>query len=77
MVGGYRPDLTPEQHAALEQLIASSVPQAVVAAPDPDQAEPIKGITFEKTLTCTEPAVEELIAFRDQWFGQLQAQQGG
>lgn len=47
--------------------------QAVIAAPDPGQAEPLAATVAERTLTCTEPSVAELASFRDAWFAELHA----
>lgn len=69
----YRPDLPAADHAAIERLVTSSDPKAVIAAADPAQAEPLKAIAAERTLTCAEPALDELASFRDAWFDELKA----
>lgn len=71
MIVRYRPDLAAAEPAALKRLVARSTPKAVIAAADPEQAEPVRAIVARRTITCTTPAIEEMAAFRDRWFVEL------
>lgn len=43
----------------------------MIAAADPEQAEPVRAIVARRTITCTTPAIDEMAAFRDSWFAEL------
>lgn len=72
----YRPDLPAAAIDRLEAFVtepASS--EYVVGAPDPEQAEPVRAVVAQRTLTCTEVDMAGLQTFRDEWFAFVRAQQ--
>ena len=73
----YQPNLADEHHEALERFVAESNPQYVIAAPDSDQAEPLRAVVAFRTLSCKRVDMEQLTAFRDAWLAELKQRQGG
>jgi hypothetical protein len=72
----YKPDLARRYHRALKSFVATQDPPYVIAAPDPEQAEPIKAIAAFRTMTCSKPDMAAVEAFYDSWIAELQARQG-
>lgn len=67
----YRPDLSPEQVAALQEAVAADPNGGVLAGPVPDQAEAVKAVTATTTLACPEFDQGALAAFTSTWFAGL------
>jgi hydrogenase/urease accessory protein HupE len=72
----YDPDLPKRHHAALQEFVEAKRPQYAIAAPDPEQSEPIRAIAALRTLTCSEPDMEALTAFYDSWMLEVQNRRG-
>jgi hydrogenase/urease accessory protein HupE len=51
------------------------VPYAI-AAPDPEQAEPLRVIAALRTMTCRKPDMTALASFYDAWMLEVQGRQG-
>jgi len=73
----YRPDLAAEHHLALERFVAESNPQYVIAAPDPEQDEPVRAVVAFRALSCKRVDIQQLTTFRDEWLAELRQRQGG
>ena len=72
----YRPDLAARGVEKLEAFVtAPESSKYVIAAPDPEQDEPLRAVTASRTLSCRALDLEGLTAFRDEWFAELRAQQ--
>lgn len=72
----YHPDLSSAEIAELETMVTHPESREyVVGAPDPEQSEPVRAITNNRTLTCDELDIEGLSSFRDEWFAHLESQQ--
>ena len=56
-------------------MAAEESSQYVLAAPDPEQDEPLRAVAATRELTCTEVDFEGLAVFRDEWFAELREQQ--
>ena len=72
----YDPNLPEPQHKALEEFVMTKDPPYAIAAPDPEQAEPLKAIAALRTLTCSEADMEALTAFYDSWMLEVQNRRG-
>jgi hypothetical protein len=72
----YDPDLPERQHRALEQFVNTKDPPYAIAAPDPEQAEPLRVIAALRTMTCREPDMEALAGFYDSWMLEIQNRRG-
>jgi hypothetical protein len=72
----YKPELAKRHHRALKEFVATQDPPYAIAAPDPEQAEPIKAIAAFRTMTCSKPDMAAVKAFYDSWIAELQARQG-
>jgi hypothetical protein len=59
-------------HEAIERFVADTEPPYVIAAPDPEQTEPVKAIVAFRTLTCDKLDVAALASFRDNWIAEVQ-----
>jgi len=73
----YRPDVPPPVGRELRRWIETSPTPAVVAAPDPEQREPLRAITAFRELRCSKAEVRDLTTFRDRWFADLRAGRAG
>jgi len=47
-----------------------------IAAPDPEQAEPLKAVAALRTLPCSKADTTALRSFYDGWIAELQVRQG-
>jgi hypothetical protein len=45
-----------------------------LAAPDPDQSEPLKAVTAQRELSCPRFALDGVADFSEQWFADLRAE---
>jgi len=72
----YDPDLPEAQHKAVEEFVMTKDPPYAIAAPDPEQAEPLRVIAALRTMTCREPDMEALTSFYDSWMLEVQSRQG-
>jgi hypothetical protein len=73
----YRPDIAAGDVEQLEAFVtAPESRQYVIAAPDPEQEEPLRVVTATRTLSCSSVDLEGLTTFRDDWFVELEQQQG-
>ena len=74
----YRPDISPAEVEQLEAFVEDPASREyVIAAPDPEQAEPLRAVAAVRTLSCSQVDLAGLARFRDDWFAYVQAQQGG
>jgi hydrogenase/urease accessory protein HupE len=73
----YRPDLPRPVGRQLRRWIETSPTPAVVAAPDPEQREPLRAMTAFRELRCSKANVRDLTTFRDRWFADLRAGRAG
>jgi len=73
----YRPDLAPGDHRAIERLVADTDPPYLIAAPDPEQREPVRAVAAFRTLSCDALHRSELERFRDEWLAQIEARRSG
>ena len=74
----YRPDIDPREVEQLEAFVEDPASREyVIAAPDPEQAEPLRAVAAVRTLSCGEVDLTGLARFRDDWFDYVQTQQGG
>jgi hypothetical protein len=48
--------------------------RAVIAAPDPNQSEPLKAVTAQRELSCSRFALDGVAEFSEQWFADLRAE---
>ena len=76
MIIRYDPDLPEAQHKALEEFVMTKDPPYAIAAPDPEQAEPLRVIAALRTMTCREHDMEALTSFYDSWMLEVQSRQG-
>jgi len=72
----YDPDLPERHHQALKQFVDTKDPPYAIAAPDPEQAEPLRVTAALRTMTCREPDMEALTSFYDSWMLEVQNRQG-
>jgi hypothetical protein len=72
----YVPDLPERRHRALQRFVDTKDPPYAIAAPDPEQAEPLRVIAALRTMTCREPDMEALASFYDGWMLEIQGRQG-
>jgi hypothetical protein len=72
----YDPDLPDRQHRALERFVDTKDPPYAIAAPDPEQTEPLRVIAALRTMTCRKPDMTALGSFYDAWILELQGRQG-
>ena len=73
----YDPELPVADVGRLEELVnAPESNSYVIAAPDPEQEEPLRAVTARRLLSCTKADIAGLTAFRDEWFTELREQQG-
>jgi hypothetical protein len=72
----YDPNLPEPQHKALEEFVMTKDPPYAIAAPDPEQAEPLKAIAALRTLTCSKADMKALTAFYDSWMLEVQNRRG-
>jgi hydrogenase/urease accessory protein HupE len=69
----YRSDLAREDAEALRAWVEQTQPPYVIAAPARGQNAPIRAITAERELRCSETDLAGLSRFRDSWFEQVGA----
>jgi hypothetical protein len=72
----YDPDLPDRHHKAIEAFVGTRNPPYAIAAPDPDQTEPLRAIAALRTMTCSEPDMEALASFYDAWMLEVQNRRG-
>jgi hydrogenase/urease accessory protein HupE len=72
----YDPDLPERHHQALKEFVDTKDPPYAIAAPDPEQAEPLRVTAALRTMTCREPDMEALTAFYDSWMLEVQNRRG-
>jgi hydrogenase/urease accessory protein HupE len=72
----YRPDIAPRHHRALEDFVMTQDPPYAIAAPDPEQAEPIKAVAALRVMSCKKPDMAAVKGFYEAWIAELQARQG-
>ena len=72
----YDPNLPEPQHKALEEFVMTKDPPYAIAAPDPEQVEPLKAIAALRTLTCSKADMKALTAFYDSWMLEVQNRRG-
>ena len=73
----YDPDLPAVDVGRLEDFVVAPESNSyVIAAPDPEQDEPLRAVTANRLLTCTKADMAGLTKFRDDWFAYLREQQG-
>jgi len=72
----YDPDLPARHHRALKEFVDTKDPPYAIAAPDPEQKEPLKAIAALRTLTCGEADMEALAGFYDSWILEVQSRRG-
>lgn len=73
----YRPDLSAADHRTIERFVATTEPPYVIAAPDPEQQEPVRVVVAFRSLSCAEVVREELDSFRDEWLAEAEQQRAG
>jgi hydrogenase/urease accessory protein HupE len=73
----YRPDLDAADHRTIERFVADTEPPYVVAAPDPDQDEPVRAVAASRTMVCSEVVRAELETFRDEWLAEAEQKRTG
>ncbi len=52
-------------------VCATKDPPYAIAAPDPEQAGPLRVIAALRTMTCREPDMEALTGFYDSWMLEI------
>ena len=72
----YDPNLPERQHRALKRFVDTKDPPYAIAAPDPEQAEPLRVIAALRTMTCRKPDMTALGSFYDAWMLEVQGRQG-
>jgi hydrogenase/urease accessory protein HupE len=72
----YRPDIARKHHRALEDFVMTKDPPYAIAAPDPEQTEPIKAVAALRVMSCKQPDMAALNGFYEAWIAELQARQG-
>jgi len=73
----YRPDLDAADHRTIERFVADTEPPYVVAAPDPDQDEPVRAVAAFRTMVCSEVVRAELETFRNEWLAEAEQKRTG
>jgi hypothetical protein len=72
----YDPDLPERHHRALERFVDTKDPPYAIAAPDSEQAEPLRVVAALRTMTCRKPDMKALTAFYDGWMLEIQNRRG-
>jgi len=73
----YRPDLRADEHRAIERFVDATDPPYVIAAPGPEQQQPVRAIAAWRTLSCDAVERAQLERFRDEWLAEIQARRTG
>jgi hypothetical protein len=72
----YDPDLPERHHRALKRFVDTKDPPYAIAAPDHEQAEPLRVIAALRTMTCRKLDMTALGSFYDAWMLEVQGRQG-
>jgi hypothetical protein len=72
----YDPNLPERHHQAIKEFVETKDPPYAIAAPDPEQAVPLKAIAALRTMTCREPDMKALTSFYDSWMLEVQNRRG-